>query len=50
MEGVTIAFVNKGIILLLDHDEPLDVEAVKTVLKPFKMQVANAQKADQLPF
>ena len=50
MDGVTAAFVNDGITLLVDNDNPLDEAALKSTLAPFKMKLGELQKADQLPF
>ena len=50
MEGVTGAFVNNGIMLLVDNDKPLDEAAIKAAIEPFKMKVGEIKKADELPF
>ena len=50
MEGVSAAFVDKNVMLLVDNDNPLDEAAVKATLAPFKMKLGELQKAEQLPF
>ena len=50
VEGVTSAFVDRGILLLLDNEEPLDEDAIRAALSPFDITVDAVQKTDQLPF
>ena len=51
VEGVSSAFVNSGITLLVDNDNPLDEAAIKTALESFKsMKLGEMKKAEQLPF
>ena len=50
LDGISGAFVNTSIMLLVDNDQPLDEAAVKTALKPFKFKLGEIQKADELPF
>ena len=50
IEGVSGAYVDRGILLLLDNEEPLDEDAVKAALNPLDIEVANVQQIDQLPF
>lgn len=51
MEGISAAFVDNNIMLLMDNGNPLDEAAIKAALEPFKsMKLGQIQKADQLPF
>jgi hypothetical protein len=50
LDGVSAAFVNNGITLLVDSDGPLDEAAVKSAIEPFKMKVGSVTKAEELPF
>ena len=50
MDGITGAFVNDDIMLLVDNDQPLDDAALKKTLEPFKLKLGELKKADELPF
>ena len=50
-DGVSAAFVNAGITLLVDNDNPLDEAVIKSALESFKsMKLGEIKKAEQLPF
>lgn len=49
MDGVAGAFVNNGITLLMTEDKPLDEEAVRSTLEPFKIKIKGIKKAEKLP-
>lgn len=50
MDGITGAFVNDNIMVLVDSDQPLDKDALMKTLEPFKLKLGEIQKADELPF
>ena len=50
LEGVSGAYVDKGILILLDNEDPLDEKAVKAALTPLNIEVASVQQIDQLTF
>jgi hypothetical protein len=50
LDGITAAFVNESITLLLDNDQPLDQAAIKAALEPFKFELGEIRKEQQLPF
>jgi len=50
LDGITAAFVNESITLLVDNDRPLDEAAIKAALEPFKFELGELRKEQQLPF
>jgi len=50
LEGVTGAFVDDQITILLAEDRPLDQDAVTGALKEFKINISEVKRADRLPF
>lgn len=50
MDGVSGAYVNNGITLLMSNDKPLDEEAIAKTLKEFKITVSETTKSEALPF
>ncbi|MGB0993938.1 MAG: hypothetical protein ACPG32_15900 [Akkermansiaceae bacterium] len=50
IDGVTGAYVNKGIILHLANKDGFDKKKVATALTTFKMVIKEAKKLDTLPF
>ena len=50
IDGVSSALVNRNVTLLMAVDEAPDREALAKILKEFKMEVRDMQKAPALPF
>ncbi|BDS09012.1 hypothetical protein NT6N_40520 [Oceaniferula spumae] len=50
IDGLTAAYVNAGIQLHYSAEGSFDKDKVAEILKPFKMAIKEANKADKLPF